>query len=149
MNLDRQCSHATSDIGRWMECHGSLPVITRPNLVFLKYLIVCQELFFFFFGILLLFFFLVFNFFFTVTFFLHSITFYFFFYIMAEPLHSPLWMLHILEHTLGDKAATATWLHDSKACGHGTSKLLSCTLDLGFTSLCSLSSSSSLKFSFT
>lgn len=33
---------------------------------------------------------------------------------MAEPLHSPPWILHILEHTLGDKAATATWLHDSK-----------------------------------
>lgn len=33
---------------------------------------------------------------------------------MAEPLHSPPWTLHILEHTLGDKAATATWLHDSK-----------------------------------
>lgn len=34
-------------------------------------------------------------------------------------------------------------------CGHGTSKLLCCTLELGFTSLCSLSSSRSMKFSFT
>lgn len=35
---------------------------------------------------------------------------------MAEPL-SPSGMLHITEHVLGDKAATATWLHDSPVMG--------------------------------
>lgn len=34
---------------------------------------------------------------------------------MAEPLNSPSGMLCVVEHTLGDKAATATWLHDSRA----------------------------------
>lgn len=37
----------------------------------------------------------------------------------------------------------------TEQCGHGKSKLLCCALGLGFTSLCSLSSSSRLKFSFT
>lgn len=32
---------------------------------------------------------------------------------MAEPLDSPNEMLRIAEYRLGNKAATATWLHDS------------------------------------
>lgn len=68
---------------------------------------------------------------------------------MAEQLHSP-WMLHILEHTLRDKAATATQLHDSKTMWPWDIQAAFFHSGLGgFTSLCSLSSSSSLKFSFT
>lgn len=135
MNLDRQCSHATSDIGRWMECRGSLPVIIRPNLVFLKYLIVCQEMVLFV-GILLFFFLFVFNFFFIVTFFLYGITFIIFF---------TLWLSHFTvlfgcctfwSTHLEIKLLQPHGCNDSRACGHGTSKLLSCTLDLEFTSLC-------------
>lgn len=128
-----------------------LPVITRPNLFLFKVTYNLPGDIFLFVGIfVVVLLFLIFFFFCIVTFFLYIVFHLLFSFTLWLSQFTVLlgcctfWSTH-LEIKLLQPHGCLT----AERCGHGTSKLLGCTLDLGFTPLCSLNSSSSLRFSFT